>query len=485
MSERQVRGEKGPLIEILKYLSTYGSGKGKKYNQLLIPDEFFELHDLRSKGKIPIQVYYSPFCKRFLLLSLGQWPILDEKNKEYFGDRKEDANHAKIVGTNAQTDKGRPKETDHKLEPFLQLKSTLKIKDIENVMAAELATLGARAFMREAIFAGIEQGIEEIVVQAENMPQFDEAYRTIIDSMESHGLADIHKVQESCRINIILVDDPKHIRGGNSRTIRASDQFDLRALTEQMLDEVISFLKTCIELLRIFAKETEGDRAERKGTPSKLDSLSKITTDTLQRLEGQESYIDFLWAYNCRQLIRAGRYGLFSGVGLYTSITPVALGSFYKLLEHAVDQSTAIVKNVARCFDSNPPDGIKQFMNELITQLSNTLVRLKKVEQPLLNAIQNTPVDADKNIVATILKEYHTVVRPIVGTTGESYLDATEAQIEKTLGGVDPNTALILGQTLYPLQKLCKFPANVAMLARILNFSTILSSEDAAAESPE
>jgi len=424
----------GPLVEVRqKPLIRYGKGVETDYCELTLPAEFQKINNIgvkrpEHKKEIPlVNLYFSPTCQKFLLLSLGQWPTLF----------REESVEAKSV------------------EPLI-----LNLEDIKRVIEDSFPTTATVSYLREEIFAKIEQGIERIVVKAENIAEFEDALKVVNDIIQDVGpFAHVYRQTSDTSISISIQDDPKEVEPLANESV---SEFDLKGLTAHMLKEVILLFSKGIHALESILSSHGGEKVK----------ANVVARETVERLKGREAYVDFLWAYNCRQLIRAGRYGLFCGVGPYTSINPVALGSFYKLLEHAVDQIMAILHLSSRDLQKKLDAKTKQFLTEITRHIRNSTERLKMIQDPLLHAIENELTDEDKRTIAAILKEYHEKVEPFVGTSGETYLMSSrtdkETPIEATLEGVTPDRLIVLAQMLPPLQKICKFPANVAMLARIL-----------------
>lgn len=416
------------------------------------------LHAQRAESRTKISqddhrvtLYWSRVCRGHLLVSFGQWPLL-----------------------------WKPPPSEEKRIPRLDEKADIRLEDIRTALGVSLGNNAAKAFFREMISAKIEQGLKTIVIESSNEEGIEDALPIVQDMLlEVGGFARVSRTSRlrpspgetsNPRIVIEIIDDPREVRP-SGENVNHVDVLDFRGLTERMLNEVIRFLKGAVGAVR---------------SDTQLDGHGDKIKEALSRLRHNEAYIDFMWTYNCRQLVIGGRYGLFCGLGRYTSITPVALGSFYKLLEHAVDQMMAILDAIGKCFAVKKDarvknstdvgeDGIKTFLRALLSQLDNTITKLEMVSGPLLNAIENRLTDEDRKKIAYILKEYHENVKPVVGNVAETYLESTEMNSSKALDvglrHISIDRAIILAETIYPMQKLCKFPANVAMLAGILNLS--------------
>jgi hypothetical protein len=459
--EKGKAAEIGPLFEVRgKPLIKYARGEKKNYYELTLPQEFMKLYQVEAshagvqemkQGQTPsemliqlpakqptVNLYFSRHCMNYLLMSHGQWPTL------------------------AKGEETKPEESDRPVR--------VSLKDIKNLMGGAFPTSAGRAYLREQIFAMIEQGHERILVEAERPLEFDAAWEVINDIMlEARGLAHVDKDRVAKTITILIRDDPKEAAKLYPNAGMLADRMlDLKRLTEHMLDEVLSLLHIGISAL-------EGFRGDEK--------TINVALETLESLKGKHAYIDFLWAYNCRQLVRGGRYGLFCGTGLYTPVTPVALGSFFKLLEHAVDQMMAILQVVGSCSAMGPDEKSKKFMIELIRQLNENAKTLEEIKTALLHSIENDLNEKDKTRIVEILKLYHETVRSQLGISDETYFRSALPSVETpvklplplilaTLKEVDIDKAIWLAQVLYPLQKICKFPANVAMLAGILFLPT-------------
>jgi hypothetical protein len=413
-----------------------------------------------GKEDYRVALYWSEPCKGHMLVSFGQWPPLSE-----------------AIGSNADRDLA----SKQKRKKVIERDTAIETEEIRRIFGGSLASDATTAYLREEIYSKIEQGLERITIRCKNGEQGDFAAHIVGKIIgESGGLVSEERIfrvrpvseqpPRGRSITIDVNDDPKDAELGENGV--SVDILDFRGLTGHMLSEVIKFLEVAIEALRqvLRTKETKAD----------FNEMQKDFTYN-------EAYIDFLWAYNCRQLVIAGRYGLFCGVGRYTSVTAVALGSFYKLLEHAVDQVQAILQDVYQCLSNFETEdkiasrrsvaqekAIQSFLDELIQHLERTLSQLKDVKEPLLNAIENRLSEKDKESIAKTIKKYHEEIKPKVGNVAETYIEPQgprpnpmEEQL-KIVGGVK---AIKLAQTLYPLQKLCKFPANIAMLARTLNLS--------------
>jgi len=408
--EKVRRSEVGPLIEwIEKPLIPYGRGTKKNYYAVTLPEEFTNLNSLPIAKKRETRVYYSRDCKGFLLLSLGQWPALVESEG---GD----------------------------------LECELKINDIKQLMGETDFTSTAFTFLREVLFARIEQGYKRIIIQADRRKDLEAVYPRLDDIISEVGMfAHMSRKTGGLKITISVEDDPKKID-----EIQKISAFDFQGLTAHMWSEAATLFDSIV---------------------SGLLNLRRDSEDFC----GSEAYIDFLWAYNCRQLIRAGRYGLFCGLGRYTSIHPVALGSFFKLLEHAVYQLMGIERAIRESPREEIEESTREFITKLIAILRTVQSQFKEIEKPFMNAINNNITNGDMQVIARILKDYQNRIKPQTGSSGsESYLGQFSllGEFESTLKAMNPKQALFLSQVIYPLQKLAKFPANVAMLARILFLPT-------------
>jgi len=426
----------GPLVEVRqKPLIKYGKGVTTDYYELTLPTDFVKLNKkiIGAKERPLVNLYFSPTCRKFLLLSLGQWPTLFRKEGEEAGP----------------------------VEPLI-----LNLEDIKKAMEDSFPTTATVSYLREEIFAKVEQGVQRIVVQAENIVEFEEALKVVNDVIQDVGpFAHVYRRTMDTSISISIRDNPKEVE---QLVKEGVEEFDLKGLTMHMLKEVGLLFSMGIRALESLSRL----QAEEKGRGDVISRLKVRASEAIERLKGREAYVDFLWAYNCRQLIRAGRYGLFCGVGPYTSINPVALGSFYKLLEHAVDQIMAILQLASRCVEKGPDSKTNKFLTDVTRHIRNSTENLKMIQEPLLRAIENKLTDEDKRRIAVVLKEFHEKAEPAVGTSGETYLTtqgaARQTPVEAMLEGVSPDKLVLLAQMLPPLQKICKFPANIAMLARIL-----------------
>ena len=403
------KSEVGPLIELIeKPLISYGRGAKKYYYAVTLPEEFTNMNSsIIDENERKTRVYYSRKCLGFLLLSMGQWPTLVESEG---GD----------------------------------LECELKMNDIKQLMGEADFTPTAFTFLRELLFARIEQGYRRIVIQADSRKDLEIVYPRLDDIISEVGkFAHMSRKTGGLKITISIEDDPKKVD-----EIQNISCFDFQGLTAHMWSEVTNLFDSIVSGLLEMKKDSE-------------DSC------------GSEAYIDFLWAYNCRQLIRAGRYGLFCGSGLYTSVHPVALGSFFKLMEHAVDQLMGIDRAVRESLREDSDEKTREFMTKLTNILRTVQSQFKEIKNPFMNAISNNIIDGDMQVIANILKDYQNRIKPQTGSSGsESYLGQFSllGEFESTLKTMNRKQALFLSQVIYPLQKLSKFPANVAMLARILFF---------------
>jgi hypothetical protein len=403
----------GPIIEWAnKSLISYGKGVKKTYYSITIPNDFIELNS-KEIQKNKVNLYYSSECKGYLLLSFLP-PI------------------SQTVAKN--------------LECEINLENVKKILYEESYNPNIVGT-----FLRELLFARIEQGFRSIVIKTTVTSDFEQMDQFLRIIEEVGDFASKTRSSWEKSIIIKIQDDPKQIA-----VLKNVNIFDFKGLTTFMWDEVVELLNDVI------------------------DAIKNKDSDAEDRFKGREAFIDFLWCYSCRQLIRATRYGLFCGSGKYTSITPVALGSFFKLLEHSGDHIMGILKAVCECLKKLPREGqdkedVNNFLNKLIEKLNEVKENLERVKGPLLNSIENNLSEEDLETIADILKQYHTKIRPKVGCSGESYLEGAGllGEFEDLLKGMETEKAVILSQALYPLQKISKFPANVAMLARILCSSVV------------
>jgi len=416
--QRAIKREIGPIIELRnKALFPYAPGAGTTYFQVTLPEEFTSLNGIKPGNSA--LMYYSLSCKGFLLLK----PDL-------------------------------PLPQSFQID-FQTVKKSLKLENKSFPVVLE-------SFLREEILARIEQGYEKIAMKFNSWEDSENAGRFVSRILEPAG----QMVQIGTSIpeggnsdefviyeEILVKDDPKGIEEFRKNSIEV---FDFGGLTSYMIREVRKFLEDSIRLLQ--------------------NAIEKSQKSELRALGIREARIDFLWAYLCRQLIRANRYGLFSGSGRYTSITPVALGGFYKLLEHATDQMMGINRAVCEGLEMGRDEKTNRFVGELIAVLKKNARQFEQIEGPLLSSIENRLGEENRGKISEALRTYHEETRKLTGGSSEYYVGEVGllGDIGAGLRGMEPNKMLMLAQSIYPLQKLCKFPANIAMLARILDFGSQL-----------